>query len=44
MIQTGFYGVAIRKASERKEDMEQELVRRRLRLKELGIEFNDESK
>ena len=40
MIKTGFYNVAVRKASERKEEADQEVLRRQRRLKELSIEFD----
>lgn len=39
MIKTGFYGIALRKASERKDEADQDALRRQNRMKELGIKF-----
>mgnify|MGYP003386182775 CR=1 FL=1 len=43
MINTGFYGVAIRKASERKDEADYDAIRRQNRMKELGIKFDSET-
>jgi hypothetical protein len=40
MIKTGFYRIAVGKASERKFEADEELERRKQRLKELNISFD----
>ena len=44
MIKTGFYNVAVRKASERKDEADSEVLRRQRRLKELAINFEEKPK
>jgi len=40
MVKTGFYNIAVGKASERKIEADDELLRRQQRLKELNISFD----